>query len=259
MTAPRFPTPEAFLGERAARVHLVGAGGTGSMLADHLGRLDCALRAQGHPGLDVTVFDDALVRPANIGRQRFAHSDVGFYKAVTLAQHINDLYGVVWKTELRRYGTKERAPDLVVGCVDLGRFRYNLGKAWKGKTTSCLWLDTGNGSDRGQALIAHLGQPSSGLRLPNIFDLYGRELLSGDDDDLPSCSLAEALTRQHWSVNPTVAVVAAELLDNLFHHGGLDHHGGFVRLQPLSIQSIPVDPSAWELLGYRRARARKAA
>lgn len=259
MTTRAFPTPAAFLGDRAVRVHLVGAGGTGSMLADHLGRLDRALREQNHPGLAVTVYDDALVRTANIGRQRFAAGDVGFHKAIVLVQRINDHYALDWTTALRRYGKAEPTPDLLIGCVDLGRFRYDLGMANANKSTDCLWLDTGNGADRGQVLCGHLGRPQRGLRLPNVYDLYRDELLSGDDDDLPSCSLAEALSRQHWSVNPTIAVAAAELLDNLFHHGGLDAHGAYIRLNPMSIQSVPVDPNAWALLGYRAPRRRKAA
>lgn len=42
-------------------VHVIGAGGTGSQVATNLARWDMALRALGHPGLHVTVFDPDTV------------------------------------------------------------------------------------------------------------------------------------------------------------------------------------------------------
>ncbi|AGG89049.1 PRTRC system ThiF family protein [Rhodanobacter denitrificans] len=251
MSAQRFPTPEAFLGDRPIRVLLAGAGGNGSMLADGLARLDCALRAQGHPGMAVTVYDDALVREANIGRQRFTHVDVGHPKATLLVHRLNGFYGVSWEAEVQRLPESPPRADLVIGCVDLGWYRHALGKANAKRQTDALYLDLGNGASRGQVFLGHLGQPQSGLRLPNIYDLYGDGLLTGDDGDLPSCSLAEALTRQRWSINPLVAQVALTMLDDLLHRGGLDVHGAYVRLDPLSVTSLPIDPEQWKLLGYQ--------
>ncbi|MEY2117292.1 PRTRC system ThiF family protein [Rhodanobacter sp. FW106-PBR-R2A-1-13] len=253
MSARRFPTPEAFLGDRPVRIAVAGAGGTGSMLLDGLARLDCAIRAQGHPGMAVTVYDDARVRPANVGRQRFTHVDVGHPKATLLVHRLNGFYGLDWTAEVRRLDPAPPRCDLLIGCVDLGWFRHALGKKNRRVQTDTLWLDTGNGSDRAQAFLSHLGTPSHGLRLPNIFDLYGDALLTGDDSDLPSCSLAEALARQRWSINPMIAQVALTMLDDLFHRGGLDTHGAFVRLDPLTVTSIPIDPASWAMLGYTDA------
>ena len=38
-------------------IALAGAGGIGSQMLSGLARLDAAIRALGHPGLDVTVYD----------------------------------------------------------------------------------------------------------------------------------------------------------------------------------------------------------
>ena len=62
-------------------VHIIGAGGTGSQVATNLARMDMALRALGHPGLHVTVFDPDTVSEANIGRQLFSESEIGLNKA----------------------------------------------------------------------------------------------------------------------------------------------------------------------------------
>ena len=50
-------------------VNIIGAGGTGSQVLTGMARLDVTLRALGHPGLFVTVYDPDIVTDANIGRQ----------------------------------------------------------------------------------------------------------------------------------------------------------------------------------------------
>lgn len=62
-------------------VNLIGAGGTGSQVLTGLARLDVTLRALGHPGLFVTLYDPDIVTEANIGRQLFGYSDMGLNKA----------------------------------------------------------------------------------------------------------------------------------------------------------------------------------
>lgn len=252
MTMPRFPSPEAFLGSRPVRVQVAGAGGTGSMLLDGLGRLDCALRAQGHPGLRVDVHDHDHVSASNVGRQRFARSDVGFHKVVVLVHRINAFYGLDWEAHPSKLGARAVDCDLFISCVDSGAFRYEVGKTFRKRMHKALWLDTGNRSDTGLAILGHLGCPE-GRRLPNVYDLYGDQLLAGDEDDLPSCSLAEALSRQRWSVNPMVATCALKLLDDLFHRGGLNEHGSLLRLEPLAVSSLPIDETAWAMMGYQAA------
>ena len=249
MTMPRFPTPSAFLGERRLRVQVAGAGGTGSMLLDGLARLDCALRAQGHPGMEVTVFDSDTVSASNIGRQRFARPDIGFHKVVVLLHRLNGFYGLDWIAEPTRMEPSDVRADLFITCVDSGAFRHAVGVHFKNRPTNTLWLDTGNGADFANIVLGHLGV-TQGMRLPNVFDLYGAQLLAGDEDDLPSCSLAEALARQRWSINPMVANAALKLLDDLVHRGGLNEHGSLLRLDPFTLSSLPIDETAWAMMGY---------
>ena len=86
------------------------AGGTGSQVATNLARMDMALRALGHPGLHVTVFDPDTVSEANIGRQLFSESEIGLNKAVALVTRINvssAAHG--WRrTAVIRYAKPER-------------------------------------------------------------------------------------------------------------------------------------------------------
>lgn len=252
MTRHRFPIPEAFMADRAIRVIVIGAGGTGSLFLSDLGRLDAALRAQRHPGMQVTVYDPDTFSPANFGRQLTTAGDAGFNKAVMTVGRINNFYGLDWVAVPEPLNpTRHRLmADLVIVCVDKGEFRYKLGKHYHDEPTEALWMDFGNGAALGQIVMGHLGKPRTGLRLPNVFDLYGAELLAGDDDDLPSCSLQEALTRQKWAINLNMATAGATLLSTLLFDGELSEHGALIRLNPLQVSPLMIDTDAWAGFGY---------
>ena len=78
-------------------VNLIGAGGTGSQVLTCLARLDVTLRALGHPGLSVTLYDPDIVSGTNIGRQLFSDSDIGLNKAKCLITRVNNFFGNDWR------------------------------------------------------------------------------------------------------------------------------------------------------------------
>lgn len=80
-------------------VFVIGAGGTGSQVITNLARMSMALRALGHPGLHVTVFDPDTVSTANIGRQLFSETELGLNKATALVTRINHFFGYSWSAE----------------------------------------------------------------------------------------------------------------------------------------------------------------
>ena len=254
MTEPYFITPPNFASDRKVHVVVVGAGGNGSQMLGHIGRLDRAIRAQLGSGLEVTVFDPDSVSEANVGRQVFGVHDIGINKAIIMVHRINALYDLDWRAEPTAFSPDRyhfASFDLLVGCVDSGRFRHALGTFWHSRHSDSLWLDLGNVADSGQVVLGHLGKPGSRseLRLPNVYDLYGDQLLAGDHDDMPSCSLAEALQRQYWSVNPATVSAAVPILDGLFLRGGIRHHGSLIRIDPYSVVPLLVDPEQWSAMG----------
>lgn len=89
-------TPPRMLADRV-RVVLIGCGGNGSQMLTGLARLDHAIRALGHPGLDVEVHDPDTVSQANIGRQLFSPADVGQFKASVHVQRVNHFFGLDWR------------------------------------------------------------------------------------------------------------------------------------------------------------------
>ena len=105
------------------KVVLVGAGGSGSRMLEHLVCLHRAMIALGHPrGLNVLLIDDDVVTNANVGRQAFYPCDIGTYKAMTLINRANMALGdTMWSADVNRLTTKTTGfsdVDLVIGAVD---------------------------------------------------------------------------------------------------------------------------------------------
>ena len=80
-------------------VNLIGAGGTGSQVLTALARMNHALTELNHAGLSVRLWDDDVITEANLGRQLFAESELGFYKSVALINRVNRFFGSYWKDE----------------------------------------------------------------------------------------------------------------------------------------------------------------
>src|SRR5271157_3677146 len=187
--------------ERPIRILVVGCGGNGSAIAS-LPYLHQAMLAFGHPGgLQVTVIDPDTVSETNCVRQPFCRTEIGLPKAIVLSHPINLFWGLNWQgmqAQIQQIA-KNAEVDLVIGCVDTRRARRAIDK-WALHSRVLYWLDLGNNASSGQFV---LGQPKNRVsqkkkhRLPTVIDLFP-EIAAPDtkDDDQPSCSAAEALTRQ---------------------------------------------------------------
>ena len=248
--------------QRRVRIALIGAGGTGSQVADMLASMDTTLRRLGNPGLDVTIYDGDTVSASNVGRSRFCAPDVGLPKSNVLVHRLNLFYGVGYSAVPRHFEKRDLGHlryDLIVTCTDKAAFRVNLSR-WGRDAKHTLWLDTGNRAVDGQCVLGHLGQGIAG-RIPNVVDLYRAELTgtagASADQDQPSCSTAEAVARQEWSVNRVSAMVASDLLWTLFRQGRLSHHGAHFRVSPMQVTPLPIDPATWAFFGYAPERPRK--
>lgn len=245
-------------------VNLIGAGGTGSHMLTNLARMNHAMLALGHPGLIVNVYDDDRVGEANLGRQLFAEAEIGLFKSVALINRINRFFGTNWKAVSRRYDTEyisdvpgEGRANLFITCVDNAQARFAIGDILEGhkdyrsyeRNRPLYWMDLGNSKDTGQVIIStvgHLKQPESEKfrtvgNLPFITETF-RQLLETADtsDNTPSCSLAEALTKQDLFINSTLAGMGASLLWQLFREGLLFNRGFFMNLHDFRTQPLSV-------------------
>jgi hypothetical protein len=77
--------------------------------------------------------------------------------------------------------------------------------------------------------------------MPMVTDEF-RELLGQADaaDNTPSCSVAEALTKQDLFINPTLANEGASLLWQLFREGMIFNRGFFLNLNDFRTMPIKV-------------------
>lgn len=242
-------------------VVLIGAGGNGSQMLTALARIDHALLALGHPGLQVTVFDADHITSANLGRQLFAPCEVGMNKAEALIARTNRFFGTSWKSVSRYFdqssgSTSRHRAAIYISCVDSAAARFAIAdiighleaQQYYHSCKPCYWLDLGNAEQTGQAILATIGehrQPASDrfrtiAHLPFVTDEYGEILRSQDDTDLPSCSLAEALERQDLFINPSIVQPAASLLWRLFRQGYVQQRGFFFDLERFQCMPIPL-------------------
>lgn len=248
-----YSMPASWL-DRAIRIALIGVGGNGSEMLDALGRMHLSLKAVGHShGLKVTAYDPDTISESNIVRQRFYPSEIGQSKAVTAVQRMNIYLGTDWDAIPEAIGPDTRSLvsryDLVIGCVDSVEARNNIANARvePGWGLPTLYLDLGNGEHTGQVVLGHLMAGHDSVVLPIVHDLFP-EIATMEDDDAPSCSAAEALMRQNFGINRTMATMAANLLWNLFTTAGIDHHGYFVNTRGGHIHPIRIDPVLWTSL-----------
>ena len=257
---------------RQVNIVLVGAGGTGSRILESLVCMHRALIAKGHPyGINLTLIDPDTVSQANVGRQAFYPCDVGHSKAHTLVNRANmALNGdAVWKArcELVTGQTQFTDVDIVIGAVDNRKARLGILRALENAYSGGIryWLDTGNRVSDAQVVlgevVARRGAKDSPERLPHAGELYPELIDPALEplDDMPSCSLAEALEKQSLFINPAVAVQAMNLLWLLFTKGELEFHGAFINLDYGTVLPLRVDPEQWKRCGVVKKVARKSA
>ena len=223
--------------ERRIRVLVAGCGGNGSAIASGLPYLHQALLAFGHPGgLHVTLVDPDVVSETNCVRQPFCESEIGLPKAIVLMQRMNLFWRVNWNGLQARVADISRHADfdIVFGCVDSRKARREIHLFVTNRSSRVLyWLDLGNNASTGQFI---LGQPKNAAneklkdRLPTVAESYPETIKPKLDDDSPSCSSVEALTRQEPFINQALAFQALGLLAQMLLHGSSGYRGGFCNL-----------------------------
>lgn len=245
-------------------ITLIGAGGTGSQMLTCLARMHQAMLALDYCGIMVTVYDPDTVSPANLGRQLFAEAELGMNKSIALISRINRFFGTSWKAVPQKFDRhtldhlpKEAQTNLYISCVDTAAARFQIADILKGYIGRRLyegnrplyWMDLGNSRSTGQVLLSTIGklvQPTSEKYrpegdLPFVTDTFGSLLSAADEqDDTPSCSLAEALTKQDLFINSNLANMGASLLWQLFREGVLLNRGFFMNLHDFRVQPIRI-------------------
>jgi len=243
-------------------INLIGAGGTGSQVLTALARMNHALIALNHPGLFVRLFDNDKVERANLGRQLFASAELKQYKAVALINRVNLFFGTNWKAVTSMYDKTILQEDaelakagLTISCVDTVSARLEIAQVLKAvhrnngnsRNRPVYYMDFGNSRFTGQVILSTVGkvaQPEmkkycTAETLPMVTDEF-KDLLTASEstDNTPSCSLAEALTKQDLFINSSLANLGASLLWQLFREGMLFNRGFFLNIKEFRMQPI---------------------
>lgn len=244
-------------------INLIGTGGTGSKVLTALMEMSHSLTELGHAGLQVRLWDDDIITEANLGRQRFAPSETGLYKSVALINRVNRFMGTNWKAETKKFEKDSlgKLPEnaqatIFISCVDSVKARFEIADILKAFDNSKYyhnkpkyWLDFGNSQYTGQVILSTIGdipQPKSEryetvTNLPMVTDEFG-ELLkqSEQQDDTPSCSLAEALEKQDLFINSSLTQMGCSLLWSLFRNGMTQYRGFFHNLKDFRTHPIKI-------------------
>lgn len=236
-------------------IDLVGCGGSGSMMLSALARINSALVALGKPALRVTAYDDDEVEQTNVGRQLFCTNDIGMNKAVCLITRFNRCYGLSWQAIPEKYKYNKNT-NIIISCTDNIASRKMISKNFKlAETTNrnnqleyrnYYWIDLGNGQKNGQVVIGstEIRQPVSSKyetvsKLKDVDELL--HLSKRDEKESgPSCSLAEALSKQDLFINSTLAQLAGALLWKLLQEGYLDMQGVYLNLETMQTRPITI-------------------
>ena len=247
---------------KPVNITLIGAGATGSQVLSGLARIDFSLKALGHAGLIVTVFDGDTVAQSNIGRQLYSPSDIGRNKAEVMVTRVNMFFGLQWRAMPWMFNLTtpfEHVPDMVYGsnlvitAVDTVAARLFASRKTRFYRYSCYyWMDLGNTKDTGQVILGtrykvnQYRKKDTVAELPTVLNLYpNMKQEEKKEYQGPSCSVAAALEKQDLFVNQWVASTGLQLLWKGIRQGFLEEHGAFINLRNMSLRPLPVDPVIW--------------
>src|SRR5690606_5889073 len=103
-------------------VTVVGVGGTGSQVARIVGRILFDMKRSRLHTPDLVLIDPDRVEAQNVGRQLFAASDVGLYKAEVVSRRLNFGLGLsasyIPEPVNAETHFEHRSSNLVISCVD---------------------------------------------------------------------------------------------------------------------------------------------
>jgi len=241
-----------------ADIVLVGCGGTGSILAEHLCRmitgfrLDCGLH----------LYDGDTVTAANITRQNFANHEIGSNKAEAIALRLSSRFGIAVNANARHFDADLIADNpmirscretIIISCTDTLVSRRQIAAESVSYGELKFWLDAGNELHHGQVVLGTTHEPEPlrkefwvfnrtpfVLDLPDIAALNPAILKARKQASRAGCADAP-FAAQGFGVNAMAALAAANIAKQILVDGKVtyaaiyfDVSKGFFRPQPIT-------------------------
>ncbi len=205
---------------RVSRVRLVGCGGTGAILAEHLGRMIAGYRLN----VELELWDGDVVEQRNIGRQNFFPWEVGLNKAEAVALRLAGQFGIAAAARARHLTRAEIAWMAMIGLTVTATDTLTSRRMIAEAIPVGLWLDVGNELRHGQAVLGttHDGQRlgrqwrqwprgKAVISLPNIAAMNPKVLKARRTKGRASCA-DQPFAQQGFGVNALAALSAATIV-----------------------------------------------
>jgi hypothetical protein len=205
------------------KIIVVGCGGTGSILAEHI----CRLLKGNHLDNDIAVilYDGDIIEDSNITRQNFQPHEIGSNKASALGLRLSGQFEI--PVAACSYNLTTDIVDsltddvLLISCTDtLQSRRICAGSGGRRR----MWLDIGNGLHHGQAVFGttHCKKDLADMSdrfdylpyardTPDIAAMNPRILKARTAPVKPSCAALPFMT-QGFGVNALAALAGAVLV-----------------------------------------------
>lgn len=211
------------------RILLIGCGGTGSLMLTALARINETLELLSTTSIFVCAMDDDIFEEHNVGRQACSYADVGKFKAEVMINRINRFYGNDWIYSLERYTDMYdsiKSWDFIILAVDNVKTRLSVFKNPKIQSTI---IDIGNGANHGQVIMSkkHI--------MPDTEKLF--HISTTPEDESPSCSAVESLSKQSLFINTFAAMYAAQMLSDLLIDRYVTYNQVFFSINPFNVKS----------------------
>jgi hypothetical protein len=168
-------------------ITLIGCGGTGSLLAEHLAQMIAGFRLD----CELMLIDGDTVTPENLWRQNFAAHEVGQNKAEAMALRLGGRYGIGVAFHPHYLSLKTTLDLAAKDRLTITATDTLLSRKAVAMLEPSLWIDAGNDKTFGQARIGTTDAPK---KLRRCFRIWAK--IVGYVGDLPNeAALNPALMR----------------------------------------------------------------
>lgn len=195
--------------EKAVKIIMIGAGGTGGYIAPHLYRLLHTLDRT----VKVIIIDGDIIEQKNIVRQNFICSDLGRNKAQVLAERYTSAFGseVYYIPEFIESESKllellkSQKLVILIGAIDNNKSRQLCHNVFQ-KLDDIIYIDSGNGQYTGQVVcgIRHNGK----TYYKPVAEVY-TDILENTDKFPTELSCAEAAVSAPQSIVANIMAATA--------------------------------------------------
>lgn len=221
----------------------VGTGGTGTYVLKEFSRYlyhneDILSKIS-----SLKLVDGDVVEEKNLRRQAFSEDDIGYNKAVVMADVLNQIFDLAYKAygkyilsvsdiEDMFSGNSERKHvNVLVGCVDNHGARMDMEEYFYEKACDCVYIDAANELCDGECVVAvkyngHVISPCRSHYWPEIKqNPENPEKGRPDRVDEMSCEALNVSSPQHILANMNSALCVLSYLIQLLEKGTVS--GGF--------------------------------